>query len=121
MFPRSFLRNGFHVLGFDAHDDDPLSNVELQERDFEWATEEILKAGLRINPYHPPKVISVLEGGYDLDAIGRSSISHVEVLKKGYFGVVEDEQLSRGKDIDKHFNGDAVDALNDYIGALSIT
>ena len=62
----------------------------------------------------------MLEGGYDLDAIARSSIAHVEVLKKGYFGILEDEQLSRGKDIDKHFNGEAVDALNDYVGSLSL-
>lgn len=113
----------FHRLfcvGFDAHDDDPLSNVELQDRDFEWATEEVLRAGLRINPYSPPKIISVLEGGYDLDAIARSSIEHVEVLKKGYFGIVADEQLSRGKDIDCHYKGDAVDALNDYVSSLSL-
>jgi acetoin utilization deacetylase AcuC-like enzyme len=112
--------NNAFLLGFDAHDDDPLSNVELQDSDFEWATEEIFKAGLRINPHQPPKIISVLEGGYDLDAIARSSIKHVKVLKKGYFGILEDEQLSRGKDINLHFNGDAVDALNDYVSSLSL-
>lgn len=110
----------FLSKGFDAHDDDELSNAELVEDDFEWATEEILKAGLRVNPQRPPKVVSVLEGGYDLNAISRCAIKHVEVLKRGYYHILEDEQLSRGKDMERDFHGDAMLALEDYMQSLRV-
>ena len=60
--------------GFDAHAADPLANVELTEADFAWITDEIrtlatAQAGGRI--------VSVLEGGYDLEALAGSVSAHV--------------------------------------------
>ncbi len=63
--------------GFDAHAEDPLGQLRLQDRDFEWITREILalarsEAGGR--------VVSTLEGGYDLGALARSTAAHVRAL-----------------------------------------
>jgi acetoin utilization deacetylase AcuC-like enzyme len=69
--------------GFDAHDDDPLASVELEDEDFEWATDEILRSCQVINPSCPPPCLSVLEGGYDLSAIARSAVRHVRSLLQG--------------------------------------
>ena len=59
--------------GFDAHKDDPLAGLHLDEEDFRWVTEEI-KAIC-------PKIVSVLEGGYDLNALANSVRAHLEALK----------------------------------------
>ncbi len=63
--------------GFDAHAADPLGGLKLTEADFTWITAEIAavakdKAGGRL--------ISILEGGYDLDALGASAHAHVKAL-----------------------------------------
>ncbi|HYM31876.1 MAG TPA: histone deacetylase family protein [Candidatus Cybelea sp.] len=63
--------------GFDAHQDDPLANLNLQDADYRWATAALCdlaahRAGGR--------VVSALEGGYNLDALARSSREHVEAL-----------------------------------------
>jgi acetoin utilization deacetylase AcuC-like enzyme len=63
--------------GFDAHGADPLAEVNLDEDDFAWVTEQLVEiakvsAGGRI--------VSVLEGGYDLRALGRSVQAHVKAL-----------------------------------------
>ncbi len=63
--------------GFDAHAADPLGGLQLTEADFAWATAEIAavardKAGGRL--------ISVLEGGYDLPALAASASAHVKAL-----------------------------------------
>ena len=87
------------MVGFDAHDEDPLANIELIEEDFQWATKEILKSGLRINPIQPPKIFSVLEGGYDLPAIAKSAVVHVQVLKDGYVGVIEESLQEEGSSV----------------------
>lgn len=70
--------------GFDAHDEDPLADVELLEEDFEWATEIVMKACVRIDPLNPVPVMSVLEGGYDLTALADSTVVHVNALARGY-------------------------------------
>ena len=70
--------------GFDAHNDDPLASLELNDEDFGWATEIILEACVTVNPSSPIPCISVLEGGYDLDAISRSASIHCKALAKGY-------------------------------------
>jgi acetoin utilization deacetylase AcuC-like enzyme len=70
--------------GFDAHDADPLADCELKEEDFAWATEIVLEACVRINPEAPPKCVSILEGGYDLEALGLSAAAHVRALAKGF-------------------------------------
>jgi acetoin utilization deacetylase AcuC-like enzyme len=68
----------FISAGFDAHKDDPLANMELTENDFAEMT-KILKdfAGKK-----NIKIISVLEGGYNLDALSASVYSHLKVLNE---------------------------------------
>ena len=63
--------------GFDAHKADPLGNLQLVEDDFAFITGELMEiAGRRCNG----RLVSVLEGGYDLAALGRSTAIHVEQL-----------------------------------------
>ncbi|MGD8830294.1 MAG: histone deacetylase family protein [Pseudomonadales bacterium] len=63
--------------GFDAHKDDPLAELELTEADYTWITTLITDAAAR---YSHNRVVSTLEGGYDLNALARSVAAHVEVL-----------------------------------------
>ncbi|MFV0295873.1 MAG: histone deacetylase family protein [Hyphomicrobiaceae bacterium] len=63
--------------GFDAHRADPLANLELVEDDFAWATSRIAEAADR---HTGGRMVSMLEGGYNLDALARSVAAHVEVL-----------------------------------------
>ena len=62
--------------GFDAHADDPLANLEWQDQDFAAITRAICDAAAVSNA----PVVSALEGGYDLAALGRSARAHVEQL-----------------------------------------
>ena len=70
--------------GFDAHKDDPLGGCALVEDDFEWATRIVYDAAITINPSSPPPIISALEGGYNMLAISRSALAHVQAMEKGY-------------------------------------
>jgi acetoin utilization deacetylase AcuC-like enzyme len=64
--------------GFDAHARDPLAQQQLEDEDFAWATRSILSvARARCSG----KVVSSLEGGYDLEALGRSALAHVRALQ----------------------------------------
>ena len=63
--------------GFDAHEADPLANLRLTEPDFAWATEALLKVAGR---HAGGRVVSMLEGGYDLNALARSVAVHVTAL-----------------------------------------
>jgi acetoin utilization deacetylase AcuC-like enzyme len=63
--------------GFDAHADDPLGHLELQEADFAWATDVLNEAA---HKHCQGRVVSMLEGGYNLDALGRSAAVHVQSL-----------------------------------------
>ena len=64
--------------GFDAHVRDPLAQQQLEEEDFAWATRSIMSvARARCGG----KVVSSLEGGYDLEALGRSALAHVRALQ----------------------------------------
>jgi len=63
--------------GFDAHRRDPLANLELGEADFEWATRRLMEIA---NRYAGGRVVSMLEGGYDLIGLGRSVEVHVRTL-----------------------------------------
>ncbi len=63
--------------GFDAHEADPLANLRLVEDDFVWATDKLMEAAER---HAKGRVVSMLEGGYDLDALGSSAGRHVEML-----------------------------------------
>lgn len=60
--------------GFDAHRDDPLANVSLTEAGFEKMTRKLVDVA---NVHCDGKVVSVLEGGYDLRALGRSVVGHL--------------------------------------------
>ena len=67
-----------HALaGFDAHARDPLAHLRLQTDDFEWVSRELLKIA---DECCEGKVVSQLEGGYDLTALADSVAAHVRVL-----------------------------------------
>jgi acetoin utilization deacetylase AcuC-like enzyme len=66
--------------GFDAHMRDPLANLNLNEDDFAWATREIMEVADRCAE---GRVVSVLEGGYDLEALANSAAAHVTALMRG--------------------------------------
>ena len=63
--------------GFDAHLQDPLANLSLREEDFVWATERICDVA---DQHSGGRVVSTLEGGYDLDALARSAAAHIRTL-----------------------------------------
>lgn len=63
--------------GFDAHHADPLAELKLTEEDFAWATEQLLAVA---REFSGGRLVSALEGGYDLDALARSSQAHVRAL-----------------------------------------
>ena len=63
--------------GFDGHKADPLANLRFTENDFAWATEVLLAAARR---HCGGRVVSTLEGGYDLNALADSVAAHVTVL-----------------------------------------
>lgn len=67
----------FVSAGFDAHRDDPLANLNLTEDDFAWITGKICDIAAE---YAEGRVVSTLEGGYDLAALGASVSAHVRVL-----------------------------------------
>ena len=64
--------------GFDAHADDPLASLNWNESDFTAITRMICDAALTCSA----PVVSALEGGYDLAALGRSARAHVEALRE---------------------------------------
>jgi acetoin utilization deacetylase AcuC-like enzyme len=65
--------------GFDAHADDPLAGMRLVEDDFAWVTEQLCDLADR---HCQGRVVSTLEGGYDLEALAASTAAHVQVLKE---------------------------------------
>ena len=67
--------------GFDAHWRDPLAQLQLDAADFAWITREL---GLLAEHHAQGRIVSMLEGGYDLQALRESSIAHVEALAAGY-------------------------------------
>jgi len=66
--------------GFDAHRADPLANLELETADFAWATEALIGVAER---HCGGRVVSTLEGGYDLNALAASAAAHVHALMAG--------------------------------------
>jgi len=66
--------------GFDAHQRDPLANLNFLEADFQWATQKIMElADATANG----RVVSLLKGGYDLHALANSTAAHVHALMQG--------------------------------------
>jgi acetoin utilization deacetylase AcuC-like enzyme len=66
--------------GFDAHARDPLANLNLLEADFDWATRRLIEVA---QASAGGRVVSVLEGGYDLTALAESAAAHVAALIEG--------------------------------------
>lgn len=69
----------FVSAGFDGHLLDPLAGLALMEPDYEWITRELVYLA---DHHCRGRVVSVLEGGYDLAALGRSAAAHVRALLK---------------------------------------
>lgn len=65
--------------GFDAHKEDPLAQLRLSDQDYTWITEQLMAVAKR---HCEEKIVSVLEGGYDLDALGRAAFAHIRCLMK---------------------------------------
>ena len=63
--------------GFDAHQDDPLAQLNWTEQDYAWVTH---KLSALANMYCEGRIVSTLEGGYALPALGRSAVAHVRAL-----------------------------------------
>ncbi|WP_439154532.1 histone deacetylase family protein [Yoonia sp.] len=65
--------------GFDAHQADPLAGMNLTTDDFAWVTEKLCDLADR---HCQGRVVSALEGGYDLEALGAAAAAHVNVLEE---------------------------------------
>ena len=63
--------------GFDAHRADPLGHLRLEAEDFAWITRELLSLALR---HARGRIVSTLEGGYDIAALRESAVAHVREL-----------------------------------------
>ena len=66
--------------GFDAHRRDPLANLQLVEADFAWATQRLMEIA---DKSADGRVVSILEGGYDLEGLSQSAAAHVTALMRG--------------------------------------
>jgi acetoin utilization deacetylase AcuC-like enzyme len=67
--------------GFDAHRADPLAQLELDAADFGWLTGELVAVARR---HAQGRLVSLLEGGYDLAALAQSAAAHVRALEAGF-------------------------------------
>ena len=66
--------------GFDAHTRDPLANLNLVEADYTWVTQRLMQIA---DELAQGRIVSLLEGGYDLQALARSTAAHVTALMRG--------------------------------------
>lgn len=66
--------------GFDAHWRDPLADINLKESDFAWATKKLMEIADR---RAGGRIVSILEGGYDLEGLSKSAAAHVMALMRG--------------------------------------
>ncbi|GAA6173311.1 histone deacetylase family protein [Colwellia sp. KU-HH00111] len=67
----------FISAGFDAHIEDDMSHVSLTESDYRWVTDELKTIA---EEYANGRIVSLLEGGYNLSALGRSVVAHINGL-----------------------------------------
>jgi len=67
----------FISAGFDAHWEDDMAMFKLRESDYAWVTQQIKDIAEK---YAHGRIVSVLEGGYELHALGRSVVAHIKVL-----------------------------------------
>jgi len=63
--------------GFDAHRDDDMSMIRLVDGDYSWVTEQLKEVAYK---HSQRRIVSMLEGGYELHALGRSAMAHIKVL-----------------------------------------
>ena len=66
--------------GFDAHYRDPLAQINLDDDDFDWATGRLMELATR---FCDNRLVSVLEGGYDLEGLAVSGAAHIHRLMRG--------------------------------------
>ena len=67
----------FCSAGFDAHREDDMAQFGLIEADYIWITEQVMSVAAR---HAGERIVSVLEGGYDLSSLGRSVAAHIKTL-----------------------------------------
>lgn len=67
----------FISAGFDAHREDDMSHLLFTEADYTWVTEQVCDVATR---WATGRIVSCLEGGYDLSSLGRSVVAHLRVL-----------------------------------------
>lgn len=67
----------FISAGFDAHRQDPLGGLKLDEGDYAWVTRELSEIA---DEYAEGRIVSTLEGGYNLDVLGKSVCAHLDAL-----------------------------------------
>jgi acetoin utilization deacetylase AcuC-like enzyme len=67
----------FVSAGFDAHREDPLAYLQLEDEDYRWITEQILDVADR---HAKGRVVSTLEGGYNVEALARCAVQHVNPM-----------------------------------------
>jgi acetoin utilization deacetylase AcuC-like enzyme len=77
--------------GFDAHERDPLGSLQLTEEDFSWITLKLMEVA---DQFCGGRVVSVLEGGYDLQGLAGSVGVHVHALLHGDQGLLEENEVS---------------------------
>jgi acetoin utilization deacetylase AcuC-like enzyme len=65
--------------GFDAHREDDMGQMGLVEADYAWITERVAEIADR---HAQGRIVSMLEGGYNLSALGRSVVAHIRALAK---------------------------------------
>jgi acetoin utilization deacetylase AcuC-like enzyme len=75
----------FISAGFDAHKEDLLGGMALIEADYAWMTHELKQVAAR---HSQGRIVSMLEGGYNLSALGRSAVAHVRALSEASPGQV---------------------------------
>ncbi|MGB7431650.1 MAG: histone deacetylase family protein [Ahrensia sp.] len=66
--------------GFDAHYRDPLAQINLEDNDFDWVTARVMELA---NKFCDDRVVSVLEGGYDLKGLAGGAGAHIQRLMRG--------------------------------------
>jgi len=67
----------FISAGFDAHREDDLGQMGLVEADYEWITQQLVAVA---DKHAEGRIVSCLEGGYNLSALARSVAAHLRVL-----------------------------------------
>ena len=73
--------------GFDAHHRDPLGSLQLTEEDFAWITLQLMEAA---EIHAGGRIVSVLEGGYDLQGLSASVGIHVQALMRGNADMIDE-------------------------------